>query len=233
MAEDKELVIRHTWIPADQIPRVMKMAVVAAEDDRFYQHHGFDWEAMKKAQAKNEKAGKIRRGGSTITQQLAKNLYLSPSRSYWRKGREAFITVLMERLLPKDRILELYLNLIEFGPGVFGVEEAARYHFRLSARQLSLDQAARLAAIIPSPRKWRVNGPYVSRRAGRIARIVGGAPKELEPPEPEVAPDSPEPEAPDTRPVPGPRMPPQTAEKCARLEDDRRSGLLLRNISLY
>jgi monofunctional biosynthetic peptidoglycan transglycosylase len=173
-AEGKTLVIRHTWIPLSKIAPFMRMAVVAAEDDNFYQHHGFDWDAMRKARELNEKKERIKRGGSTITQQLAKNLYLSPSRSYWRKAREAMITVFMELLLSKDRILELYLNSIEFGPGVFGIEEAARTRFGVSASQLSLYQCCQLAAIIPSPLRYKTGGPYVNRRASNIARIIGG-----------------------------------------------------------
>jgi monofunctional biosynthetic peptidoglycan transglycosylase len=172
--QGKTLQIRHTWIPMNQIPKVMQRAVIAAEDDGFYQHHGFDWDAMKKAMERNEKIGRVKRGGSTITQQLAKNLYLSPNRNYWRKAREAVITQLLEWFLSKDRILELYLNCIEFGPGIFGIEEAARYHFAVSARQLSVDQCCRLAAIIPSPLRYKPFGPYVSRRAANIQQIVTG-----------------------------------------------------------
>ena len=173
-AAGKELAIRQTWIPLREIPRALQKAVIAAEDEKFYEHHGFDWEALKEAYALNDETERIKRGGSTITQQLAKNLYLSPRRSYVRKIREAVITATMELLLSKDRILELYLNCIEFGPGVFGVEEGARYHFGVSARQLSLDQSCRLAAIIPAPLRYRVNGSYVGRRAAMLAQIVGG-----------------------------------------------------------
>jgi monofunctional biosynthetic peptidoglycan transglycosylase len=173
-AAGKELTIRQTWLPLTEIPRALQTAVIAAEDEKFYEHHGFDWEALKEAYALNDEKERIKRGGSTITQQLAKNLYLSPRRSYVRKLREAVITVSMELLLSKDRILELYLNCIEFGPGVFGVEEGARYHFGLSARRLSLDQSCRLAAIIPAPLRYRINGNYVSRRAAILAQIVGG-----------------------------------------------------------
>ena len=174
-AEDlgKKFELKYTWVPMKQLPRHISRAVIAAEDGDFYKHHGFDWNAIKKAYAQNEKTGKIKRGGSTITQQLAKNLYLSPSRSYLRKVREGVITYFLERFLSKERILELYLNCIEFGPGVFGIEEAARHHFGISASKLSLDQACKLAAIIPSPLRYRVTGPYVIKRAGRIRRAVG------------------------------------------------------------
>jgi monofunctional biosynthetic peptidoglycan transglycosylase len=175
-AEGKALVIQHEWIPLSQIPHSMQSAVIAAEDEKFYEHHGFDWEALRKAYNKNEKLRRIKRGGSTISQQLAKNLFLSPGRSYIRKAREAWITLTMEWLLPKDRILELYLNLVEFGPGVFGVEAASQFHFGISARQLSVNQACRLASILPAPLRYRINGSYVSRRAAILQRIIAGAP---------------------------------------------------------
>jgi monofunctional biosynthetic peptidoglycan transglycosylase len=174
-AQGKELKIRQTWRPLSQIPRNLQIAVIAAEDEKFYEHHGFDWESMKQAYELNERKDHIKRGASTITQQLAKNLFLSPRRSYIRKAREAFITVLMELFLSKDRILELYLNCIEFGPGIFGVDEGARYHFGMALKKLSLDQSCRLAAIIPAPLRYRVTGIYISRRAAILAQIVGGA----------------------------------------------------------
>jgi monofunctional biosynthetic peptidoglycan transglycosylase len=172
--QKKALTIHHTWVPLKQIAPNMRLAVIASEDGNFFQHHGFDWDAIQKANDLNEKKERIKRGGSTITQQLAKNLYLSPARSYWRKGREAVITVFMELLLPKDRILEIYLNSIEFGPGIFGIEEAAHHYFNCSARQLSLYQCCQLAAIIPAPLRYKIGGGYVNMRAGNIARIIGG-----------------------------------------------------------
>ena len=183
-AANKELVLKQTWVPLSTIPKHMQMAVVAAEDENFWTHNGFDWDAIRKAFERNEKIGRVKVGGSTITQQLAKNLYLSTGRSYVRKAREALITYAMELLLPKERILELYLNLVEFGPGIFGVEEAAQYHFHVSASRLSINQACRLAAILPSPLRYRVNGNYVSKRAAIIQRIIGGGP----PPTPEEIP---------------------------------------------
>lgn len=173
-AEDakKKFMLRYTFVPMKKLPRHIARAVVAAEDGTFYSHSGFDWGAIRKARHSNEKSGKIKRGGSTITQQLAKNLFLSPRRSYIRKIREGVITLIMEWLLPKERILELYVNCIEFGPGVFGIEEAAKYHFGISARQLSADQACRLTAIIPSPRRYKVTGPYVIRRAEQIGKVM-------------------------------------------------------------
>lgn len=168
----KPLSIRQTFVPLTSLPRTVPAAVIAAEDDGFYSHHGFDWDAIKKAWKHNEAKGAIKRGGSTITQQLAKNLYLRPTRSYIRKGREGVITWFLEQFLSKQRILELYLNYIEFGPGVFGIEEAARYHFHTSALKLSTEQASLLAAIIPSPLRYKTNGVYVQNRASRIRRAL-------------------------------------------------------------
>jgi len=173
-AQGKELKIHQTWRPLSQIPLALQRAVIAAEDEKFYQHNGFDWESMKQAYEQNERRSRIKRGASTITQQIAKNLFLSPERTYIRKAREAFITVLMELLLSKERILELYLNCIEFGPGIFGVDEGARYHFGISLKKMSLNQSCRLTAIIPSPLRYKVSGNYVSRRAAALAQIIGG-----------------------------------------------------------
>ncbi len=170
----ERLEIRHRWAPLDSIPRDLRLAVVAAEDAGFWRHHGFDWAAIKAARARNERADRVRRGGSTITQQLAKNLFLSPDRDYVRKGREAVIAAAMELLLPKERILELYLNSIEFGPGVFGVAAAAEHHFGVPLRRLTRDQCCRLAAIVPAPLRYRVQGEYVTRRAQELARMIGG-----------------------------------------------------------
>jgi len=167
--------IRFQWVPYEKISRHLKRAVVAAEDARFVEHAGFDWEAIAKAREKNEKRGRVVYGGSTITQQLAKNLFLSPDRSYLRKGQEAAIAAMMEALLPKRRILELYLNVIEWGNGVFGAEAAARRYFGVSAAQLSDEQAARLAAMIPSPRRFERN-PGSEYLDGRVATILARMP---------------------------------------------------------
>jgi len=145
-------------------------AAIAAEDARFCTHHGFDFAAMEKAASHNEqKPGKIR-GGSTISQQTAKNVFLWPDRSYIRKGFEAYFTVLIETIWGKQRIMEVYLNTVEMGPGVYGVEAAAQKYFHVSANEVSPAQAARLIAILPSPLKWQVVDPgsYVRRRSGRI-----------------------------------------------------------------
>jgi monofunctional glycosyltransferase len=162
--------LRHSWIPYSRISEHLKRAVVAAEDAKFLDHEGFDWEAIQKAAQKNEQRGKVVAGASTITQQLAKNLFLSGERSWLRKGEEAAITWMMERTLSKRRILELYLNVAEWGDGVFGAEAAARHHFGVPAASLGAEQAAWLAAILPSPRRYeRVKEtPYI---AGRVATI--------------------------------------------------------------
>ena len=146
--------LRQHWTDYDAISRHLKRAVVSAEDDLFVQHHGFDWKGMQKALERNEQRGKIAAGGSTITQQLAKNLWLTPDKTLWRKAQEAIITVMIESTWSKRRILEVYLNVIEWGTGVFGAEAAARHHFGISAAQLSPEQAARLAAMVPSPRYY-------------------------------------------------------------------------------
>jgi len=163
--------LKYHWVPYERISEHLKRAVVAAEDARFLDHEGFDWEAIQKAMQKNEQRGKVIAGASTISQQLAKNLFLSGSRSWLRKGQEAIITWMMERTLSKRRILELYLNLAEWGEGVFGAEAAARHHFGVPATALGPEQAAWLAAILPSPRRY-ARGRETPYLAGRIATIA-------------------------------------------------------------
>jgi len=141
------------WVPLSRISLHLQRAVIAAEDGAFLRHEGFDWEGIKDAAWFNLGSGAMKRGGSTITQQLAKNLYLSPERSFFRKAREALITRSLEHHLTKERILELYLNVVEWGNGVYGAEAAARHHFGKSAADLTMDEAAWLAAILPSPRR--------------------------------------------------------------------------------
>jgi monofunctional biosynthetic peptidoglycan transglycosylase len=170
-ARGRKLVIRYSWVPYDRIAPAMKRAIIAAEDAKFAEHFGFDWEGIALAQEKNRRRGRIVAGGSTITQQLAKNLFLSPTKSYWRKGEEAVITLLLEAMLSKERILELYLNVIEWGNGVFGVEAAARRYFGVDARRLTPEQAARLAAMAPAPRLFERN-PESAYLAGRVATIM-------------------------------------------------------------
>jgi len=146
--------LRHVWVPYDRISVHLKRAVVAAEDARFVVHEGFDWDAIEKALEKNRRQGRVVVGGSTISQQLAKNLFLSGERTPWRKGQEALITVMIEYVMDKRRILELYLNVIEWGDGVYGAEAAARHYFGASASALGPVQAARLAAMVPNPRYY-------------------------------------------------------------------------------
>jgi monofunctional biosynthetic peptidoglycan transglycosylase len=142
------------WAPMSRISPHLRRAVVAAEDASFFTHEGFDWEGMKDAALYDLEQGALKRGGSTITQQLAKNLYLSSERSIFRKAQEALITRSLEQHLTKERILELYLNVAEWGTGVYGAEAAARHHFRKPASELTEDEAAWLAAILPSPRRY-------------------------------------------------------------------------------
>ena len=146
--------LRHQWAPYDRISIHLKRALIAAEDSKFLAHEGFDWEGIQKAYEKNLKKGKIVAGGSTISQQLAKNLFLSGSRTPWRKGQEAIITLMLEKMMSKRRILEIYMNIIEWGNGVFGAEAAARYYYRTTAAGLAPVQAAKLAAMVPNPRYY-------------------------------------------------------------------------------
>jgi monofunctional biosynthetic peptidoglycan transglycosylase len=160
------------WVPLSRIAPSLRQAVVGAEDAAFFTHEGFDWEGIKEAAKYNLEAGELKRGGSTITQQLAKNLYLSSERSLFRKAREALITRSLEQQLTKERILELYLNVAEWGQGVYGAEAAARHHFKKSARDLTPDEAAWLAAILPSPRRYDPirKTAALTRRHERIVR---------------------------------------------------------------
>jgi monofunctional biosynthetic peptidoglycan transglycosylase len=158
------------WRPMSRISPALAQAVIAGEDARFCRHHGFEFEAMRKALANNERRPTRLRGGSTISQQTAKNIFLWPDRSYVRKGLEAYFTVLIEALWGKRRILEVYLNVAEWGPGTYGAEAASRRYFNVPADKLSRTQAARLAAVLPSPQRYRAvrPGPYVARRSRRI-----------------------------------------------------------------
>ncbi len=164
------------WVPLEKISPNLVRAVIAAEDARFCEHRGFDVEAIEKAMAANARGKKLR-GGSTISQQTAKNVFLWPQRDWVRKGLEAWFTVLIEVGWGKERIMEVYLNSIEWGPGVYGAEAAAQRNFKVPASKLTAAQSARLAAILPKPLGWKAAkpGPYVKRRAGSInrnARVV-------------------------------------------------------------
>jgi monofunctional biosynthetic peptidoglycan transglycosylase len=169
--------LRYQWVDYAQISKNLKRAVIAAEDAKFIDHEGFDWEGIQRAIEKNQRKGKPVAGGSTISQQLAKNLFLSGRRSYLRKAQEALITMMLERSLDKRRILELYLNVAEWGDGLFGAEAAARHYFGISARQLSAYQAARLAAMLPRPRFYDRNrgSAYLARYSERILARMNSA----------------------------------------------------------
>jgi len=158
------------WVPLSRISPYLRQAVVAGEDSTFFTHEGFDWEGIKSAALYDLEAGKLKRGGSTITQQLAKNLYLSSERSLIRKAREVLIARSLEHHLTKERILELYLNVAEWGQGIYGAEAAARHHFNKSSHDLTADEAAWLAAILPSPRRYDPirKTTTLARRHGRI-----------------------------------------------------------------
>ncbi len=166
--------IKNTWVPLSRISPYVVKAVIIAEDDKFWSHEGFDFEAMQQALEKDIKKKKFQAGGSTISQQLAKNLYLSPSKNPVRKIKEAIITWRMEKELPKKRIIELYLNVAEMGDGVFGVEAAAQTHYQKHASGLTAREAATLASILPNPRRYKPNGAslYVENRSERIYRIM-------------------------------------------------------------
>lgn len=166
--------IKNNWVPLSRISPYVVKAVIIAEDDKFWSHEGFDFEAMQKALEKDIKKKKFQAGGSTISQQLAKNLYLSPSKNPLRKIKEAIITWRLEQQLSKRRIIELYLNIAEMGDGVFGVEAAAQIHYGKHASGLSAREAATLASILPNPRRYKPNGNsrYVNNQSERIYRIM-------------------------------------------------------------
>ncbi|MFZ6718626.1 monofunctional biosynthetic peptidoglycan transglycosylase [Undibacterium sp. Ji49W] len=169
--------LQHKWVPYNRISNNLKHAVIASEDDSFVDHEGVDWEAMQKAYEKNQKKGKVVSGGSTITQQLAKNLFLSAERSYFRKGEELIITYMLEMCMDKQRILEIYLNVVEWGVGVFGAEAAAQHYFHTSAANLGPSQAARLAVMLPKPRYFDKNpgSGYLQRRSEVILQRMNSA----------------------------------------------------------
>ena len=168
--KDPRATLTQIWVPYERISTQLKRAIVAAEDAKFLSHEGFDWEGIQQAYEKNTRRGRIVAGGSTISQQLAKNLFLSRARTPWRKGEEALITVMLETALDKRRILELYLNLIEWGERTFGAEAAARRHFGTVAAALDAGQAAHLAAMVPNPRYYERRGttPFLARQTAVI-----------------------------------------------------------------
>ena len=170
--EDPEAELRHKWVPYERISPNLKRALIASEDAKFVDHEGFDWDGIEAAFEKNLKQGRIVAGGSTISQQLAKNLFLSGKKTPWRKLEEAVITVMLEAVMDKRRIFEIYLNVIEWGNGVFGAEAAARHYYRTSAARLSAGQAAKLAAMVPNPRFYdeHRNAPGLARKTRIILR---------------------------------------------------------------
>ncbi|MBI4211494.1 MAG: monofunctional biosynthetic peptidoglycan transglycosylase [Deltaproteobacteria bacterium] len=166
---------QHHWVPIERISSHLRRAVVVAEDGRFYKHDGVDVDELKASVEKNLKKGEYSRGFSTITMQLARNLYLTRDKAIWRKLAELLITLKLELILPKRRILEIYLNVVEWGDHVYGAEAAAHHYFSKSAAALSASEAAFLASILPSPKKWGhyPPGPYVARRMQKIQRLMG------------------------------------------------------------
>lgn len=169
--------LKKQWADYPKISVHLKRALIVAEDDLFIHHEGFDWEGIQKAMEKNQQRGKIVAGGSTISQQLAKNLFLSPAKTPWRKAEEALITLMIEAVWSKQRIFEVYINVIEWGNGVFGAEAAARHYFGVGAAQLSPEQAARLAGMVPSPRFYdrNRNAPGLAAKAEIILRRMPSA----------------------------------------------------------
>ena len=167
----------HKWVPYDKISVHLKRALIAAEDANFMEHEGFDWDAIQRAYDKNLKKGKIVAGGSTISQQLAKNLFLSGRRSPWRKAEEAIITVMIEAVMSKRRIFEVYLNIIEWGEGVFGAEAASHHYFGKTAATLNAWEAARLAAMVPKPRYYdrHRDTPWLERKTNLILERMPSA----------------------------------------------------------
>jgi monofunctional glycosyltransferase len=155
--KDPKTKLKQQWASYPRISDDLKRAVIVAEDAKFSEHDGFDWEGIQKALEKNQRRGKVVAGGSTISQQLAKNLFLSGEKNLWRKGQEAIITWMLEMMMDKERILELYLNVAEWGNGIFGAEAAARHYYNISAARLSTEQAAQLAAMLPRPLYYEHN----------------------------------------------------------------------------
>ena len=175
--KDPNARLRFEWVDYERISGNLKRAIIASEDANFSGHEGIDWDALQKAYEKNTKRGKVVSGGSTITQQLAKNLFLSGERSYLRKGQEVVIAYMLEYWMDKERIFEIYLNVVEWGNGVFGAQAAARYYYGVPAASLSASQAARLAVMLPNPRYYdrHRQSSHLVRRTGLILRRMGSA----------------------------------------------------------
>ena len=177
LRKGRSLVLRWTWVPADAISENLKKAVVTAEDDTFYRHDGVDEDALRAALRRDMKEGKLSVGGSTITMQLARNLYLSPSKNPLRKLKEILIARELDRELGKRRVLELYLNVVEWGKGIFGCEAAAQAYFSKSCAALTPDEAVAMAVVLPNPRRWdpSKNGRYVQRNSARIVKRMAAS----------------------------------------------------------
>ncbi|WP_206999312.1 monofunctional biosynthetic peptidoglycan transglycosylase [Trinickia mobilis] len=178
LAQDRpDLEIQHAWVPYDRISRNLKRAIIASEDANFVNNNGYETDAILQAWEKNKARGKIVAGGSTITQQLARNLFLSRQKSYIRKGQELIITWMLETLMDKERIFEIYLNSVEWGNGVYGAQAAAQYYYKSSASKLSAWQSARLAVMLPRPKYFDEHrgSAYLAQRSAVIARRMGAA----------------------------------------------------------
>ncbi|MBK6837467.1 MAG: monofunctional biosynthetic peptidoglycan transglycosylase [Bacteroidetes bacterium] len=174
-SDRKDMKLRKDWTSIDEMSAAMPLAVIASEDQNFEEHFGFDMDAIRKAQAYNDRhKGKRMKGASTISQQTAKNVFLWPSRSWIRKGFEVYFTFLIELFWSKQRIMEVYLNVIEMGNGVYGTEAAAQEYFHKPAKKLSMREAALIAAVLPNPRKWSPAKPsaYIQRKSSRIIHFM-------------------------------------------------------------
>ncbi|PSG90345.1 monofunctional biosynthetic peptidoglycan transglycosylase [Aurantibacter aestuarii] len=172
--DSKTKSVKHEWVTSEEISDHLKKAVICSEDQKFLKHNGFDMVAIEKAYENNQKGKRIK-GGSTISQQTAKNVFLWPNRSWLRKGLETYFTFLIELIWSKERIMEVYLNSIEMGNGVYGAQAASQYWFKTSANKLSKSQAAAIAAVLPNPRRYRANPPtnYIAKRKTWIMRQMG------------------------------------------------------------
>ena len=170
----EELKWNYQWVDLKKISPKLQLAVICSEDQKYLEHYGFDWDAIEKAFEQNKKFRRIKRGGSTISQQTAKNLFLWDGRSYIRKGLEAWFTFLIETFWSKERIMEMYLNIIEMGNGIYGAEAASLYWFKKHAYQLTKDESAAIAAILPNPRKYKANpcSPYICKRKEWIKQQI-------------------------------------------------------------
>ncbi|MGZ3159822.1 MAG: monofunctional biosynthetic peptidoglycan transglycosylase [Burkholderiaceae bacterium] len=176
-AKNPQARLQHKWVPYNRISNNLKRAIIVSEDATFVDHEGVDWEAIQMAYEKNNKKGKVVAGGSTITQQLAKNLFLSGERSYVRKAQEFIITYMLEYMMDKERIFEIYLNVVEWGNGIFGAEAAAQHYYGIPAAALSASQGARLAVMLPKPRYFDTHrgSAYLERRSELILRRMNSA----------------------------------------------------------